>query len=150
MAVNINDIETKMWSLNVAQFGEIMADIEDIIQSVAMLVLTVKGSVPCKPNYGCSLYDHIDQPASIGAPLMLREIRKAITEQEQRVTIKSAVFVTEQSSVLFKIELLPLNVRVTDPMSSIFIAFRADGSGVIYLVDAFGNKILTNLGYLTA
>lgn len=147
MAVKLNDITSKVWSIKASELGEIVADIEDIKQTVMLIVLTAKGSVPFLPEFGCGIYDHVDRPVQSAAPLMLREIRNSVARWENRATIVDSEYRIEGSTIKFALELRPNFNRETDPVSSEFIWFELDSdSGTIYLIDQWGRRITTQLG----
>lgn len=150
MPVNVNDINTKVWSIKAAALGEIVADIEDIKQSVAMIVLTAKRSVPGLPEFGCGLYDYIDYPINSAGPLIVREIRNSVARWEQRAAISELNYQVVDGNLRFNITMLPAFSQRTDALSSIFLGFELDyKSGVIYLVDQFGRRITINGKQLT-
>lgn len=150
MAVNVNDITTKTWSMKAAALGEIVADIEDIKQSVAMIVLTSKRSVPGLPEFGCGLYTYLDYPINSAGPLIVREIRNSVTRWEQRAALSAINYEIVEGNLRFNLTMLPVFARQTDETSSIFLGFELDyKSGVIYLVDQFGRRITVNGKQLT-
>lgn len=147
MAVNVNEILTKTWSMRVSSFGDIVADIEDLKQSVMLIILTVKGTVPLWAEFGCGLYDYIDQPVNLAGPLMVREIRNAVERWETRATLSNISFEIKGSSIFFNLSLQTSLRSDTDPSGMLFIGFELDSvSSTIYLIDQFGRRIVTQLG----
>jgi len=148
MAVLIEDINTKMWSLKVSQVGAIVADIEDLKQSIMLIVLTVKGTVPFLPEFGCGLYNYIDQPAQAAAPLMVREIRNAVTRWETRATVLNTSYTIDLSTINISLELRPNFFREQDPAGSVFVGFELDmlSGTILFLTDQFGRPLLTDFG----
>lgn len=136
--------------MKASELGAIVADIEDIRQSVNMIVLTVKGSVPFLDDFGCGLYDYIDSPVQIAGPLAIREIRSAVTKWETRATITDISYSIVEGNLRIELEMLPVFSRSTDAQSSIFIGFELDAtSGTLYLVNEYGYRILVNGKQLT-
>lgn len=150
MPVDVRDILTKTWSMKAAALGEIVADVEDIKQSVAMIVLTAKRSVPGLPEFGCGLYDYIDYPINSAGPLIVREIRNAVTRWEQRAGISDLQYQIIEGNLRFNLTMLPAFARRTDPASSIFIGFELEyKTGLIFLIDQYGYRITVNGKQLT-
>ena len=150
MAVNVSEITTKTWSMKAATLGEIVADVEDIKQSVAMIVLTRKLTVPGLPEFGCGLYDYIDYPINSAGPLIVREIRNAVTRWEARAAISDLQYELIDGNLRFNITMLPAFARRTDPLSSIFLGFELEyKTGKIFLIDQHGYRILVNGKQLT-
>lgn len=92
------DIPFKHWSLKVGRadpqtgerrafWGEIVAGLDDLTQSITNLILTPLGSVPTEPLKGCDLQPYIDRHPNIAIPQIQRAIWDAIAIWEPRVTV---------------------------------------------------------------
>lgn len=145
MAVNVEEITTKTWSKKATALGDIVADVEDIRQSVAMIIFTRKRSVIGLPEFGCSWYDYIDHPINSAGPLMLREIRNAVARWETRAAISELDYSYVDGNLRISLTMLPAFNRRTDPLSSIFVGFELEyKTGLIFLVNEFGYRITIN------
>lgn len=92
MLVDRADINYLHWQLKVdfgqPADGEIVAQIADIEQEIANLVLTPKGSVPLNPEKGCDLLPYKDLPPEIGIPNMVREVWDGLTVWCKRIIVE--------------------------------------------------------------
>lgn len=148
MSVHVEDITTKTWSIKAASLGDIVADIEDIKQCVALIVFTRKRTVPGKPEFGCDWYNFIDYPITSAGALMVREIRNAVTRWETRAAISDLQYQIVDSNLRILLTLQPSFNRPTDSFSSIFFGFELESkTGLIYLIDQFGYRITVNGGF---
>lgn len=147
MSVHVDDITTKTWSVKVASLGDIVADVEDIKQCVALIVFTRKRSVPGQPEFGCDWYNYIDYPINTAGALMVREIRNAVSRWETRAAISDLQYKIVNGNLQIGITMQPAFNRPTDPLSSIFFGFELESkTGTIYLIDQFGYRITVNGG----
>lgn len=145
MAVHIDDITTKTWSIKVASLGDIVADVEDIKQCVALIIFTRKRTVPGLPEFGCGWYDYIDYPITSAGALIVREIRNAVSRWETRAAISDLQYKIVEGNLQIRITMQPAFNRPTDPLSSIFFGFELEAkSGTIYLIDQYGFRITIN------
>lgn len=65
--------------------------LEDILQNVATIISTRKGTVPLDRNFGLS-QDFLDRPMLVAEPLVTAEITEAISEYEPRAAVVSVEF----------------------------------------------------------
>ena len=70
-----------------AAWGEIVTGIEDIEQSIQIIVLTPRLSVPTEPDKFCDALNYIDRPAPVAIPIITREIFDALTVHEPRIIV---------------------------------------------------------------
>lgn len=64
-------------------------DVDDINQSLYLILLTRKGEAPLNPHFGCGLLEHIDRPVNSAVPRMKKEILDAIRKFEPRIEVLS-------------------------------------------------------------
>lgn len=69
--------------------GEV-AGLDELEQSLRMLLRTPLGAVPGRPRYGTTLVDMVDSPPSELAPLVAVEVPRAVRESEPRIIATSA------------------------------------------------------------
>lgn len=66
-----------------------------VMQNVAIILATRKGSVPGYRNFGLS-QEFVDKPVNVAKTLMIAEIYEAIAEFEPRATIVSITFESDE------------------------------------------------------
>jgi phage baseplate assembly protein W len=77
----------------------------DIAQCILIILTTVKGSNPLRPNFGCGLYERIDQPINVAGPGMVLDIVEAIRLYEPRVTLqKVRWFSVDNQQIKFSVQ----------------------------------------------
>ena len=75
------------WSSKLNDFGSIVEAIEDIRQCIAIILSTVKGTVPHRLDFGCELWRYIDLPPQIAVPYITYEATSAIEKWEPRAVV---------------------------------------------------------------
>lgn len=70
-------------------YGEVVTEIEDIAQSILIILRTRLGSDPLRPEFGSDLWRYIDYPADRAVPHLVRESLDAIERWEPRVEVLS-------------------------------------------------------------
>lgn len=76
-------------------FGEIVAGVDDIEQSIFTIALTEKGSVPTQPEKCVALRQYFDRRPAWAIPYITRELFDALTLWEPRIVVE-AVKVTAE------------------------------------------------------
>lgn len=102
--MTLNDIKSANWQLSAANPGDVVQGIDDINQCIATIVITVPGSDPFRPTFGCGLHGMIDAPAATAAPVMAARIRDSVTLWEPRIRVVKVSYSIEVENVRFKIE----------------------------------------------
>lgn len=72
--------------------GEITQGLNDVRQCVQIIITTTQGSDPLRPLFGSKIYQHIDKPVTVAAPLICAEILDCIGKWEPRITIKKLLY----------------------------------------------------------
>jgi phage baseplate assembly protein W len=86
------DIKTKNWQLSTVGVGYIAEGVADIRQCLEIILRTVKGSDPLRPEFGCDIYKFADRPLNFAIPNITRAIIEAIQIWEKRVVLKSVTY----------------------------------------------------------
>jgi len=63
--------------------------LQEISQSLTILLMTRKGEKIGEPDYGCGAFEHLDKPSPFQD--MIMDIYDAIERYEPRVTVKTIV-----------------------------------------------------------
>ncbi|HOW51744.1 MAG TPA: GPW/gp25 family protein [bacterium] len=85
----INEIKSAAWQLKNGAINEIVTGIDDIDQSINIILTTPRGSVPMDPEFGAGLHELIDAPVGEVAPQMVVETIRSLKRWEPRITVNS-------------------------------------------------------------
>ena len=69
-----------LWSMLIGSYGQIVQGLDDINQSIQIVVKTRKGTVPLHPEFGCDAWKYIDYPINVARPNIVKEVVDSITE----------------------------------------------------------------------
>jgi phage baseplate assembly protein W len=94
----VKDINSKNWAIDINNPSEVVQGLADVNQCIYIILTTVKGSSPLRPEFGCSLWDYVDKPINFAIPNMIREIAAALQEYETRITIDSILYEIKNTS----------------------------------------------------
>ena len=75
------------WSSKLNEFGSVAEGLEDIKQCIAIILCTLKGSVPHRLDFGTEIYKYVDLPPQIAIPYMSYEVTSAIEKWEPRAVV---------------------------------------------------------------
>jgi len=100
----VSDIKTKNWGLSVVSQGEVVQDLEDINQCITIILATVKGTDPLRPEFGCDILKWIDKPVNQAIPNIIKEAVAAINMWEARVVVTKANATIENYTIFVTIE----------------------------------------------
>lgn len=100
----LSDIKSKDWALSVNAPGEVVESLSDIHQCVLIILETVKGTDPLRPEFGCDIFKWIDKPVNVAIPNMIKEAVTAINTWEPRVVVTTVTPKIEVSHVSLRVE----------------------------------------------
>jgi len=83
--------------------------IKSVLQNVRMILQTRQGTIPLYRNFGLPM-KFLDKPAAIAKPLLIAEIREAISEFEPRAEILNVSFKEDEPGRL--IPVVEIEVKV--------------------------------------
>lgn len=110
LTANFVHISSLDWSSKLGAFGEIVEAYEDIKQCISIILLTVKGSVPHRPEFGTEIFKYIDLPAQRAVPKIIYEATKALEKWEPRIVVNSvSVSALEYHHYQIKVSWSPVN-----------------------------------------
>jgi phage baseplate assembly protein W len=78
------------WQPVLGSPGELVYGDDELEQSLLIVLKTVMGSVPGRPEFGSKLLDFIDEPVTTVAPGIVREVFRAVKASEPRITVLAA------------------------------------------------------------
>lgn len=102
--MNVKDIKTKHWSLSASTQGKVVQDLDDINQCITIILATVKGTDPLRPEFGCDILKWIDKPVNRAVPNIIKEAVDAIKLWEPRVVVKTATAKLDNFRIFVNIE----------------------------------------------
>lgn len=100
----LQEIQSADWSYSIDTPGEVVQGANDIAQCILIILTTVKGSDPLRPDFGCSIYERIDEPVNTAGPALVLDIKNSIEKYEPRAQLTGVRWeVSSQSNLRFKI-----------------------------------------------
>ncbi|MBS1186677.1 MAG: baseplate protein [Burkholderiaceae bacterium] len=87
----IADIHSLHWQPALGSDG-VVENADDIHQAIRIILRTVKGSDPLRPEFGSNLHLYIDYPVNRAKPHVVRECVDAIKRWEPRITVDKVEF----------------------------------------------------------
>lgn len=100
----LSKITEKDWGLSIETQGEVVQGISDINQCIYIILMTVKGTDPLRPDFGCDVFRWIDQPINVAIANMVKEAAAAIKKWEPRVVVTNVKAVPDGSAIKMTIE----------------------------------------------
>ena len=101
---NLQDIKSVDWQPKLNKIGFIVEDIDDIDQCIKIILMTRKGSVPHRPEFGSDIWQYIDAPINVAIPNIIREAMDAINIWETRVQINGITAQIDDSNIILSID----------------------------------------------
>lgn len=74
-------------SLQLGSVGTLVEDLEDVRQCVRIILLTPKGTVPHRPDFGCDAWQWLDAPLPVATPRIVAAVVEALETHEPRVAV---------------------------------------------------------------
>ena len=75
------------WQPALNSLGEFVTGLDELEQSLRIIVTTPKGSVPRRPEFGCDLLSLVDNPQPGVLARMVRLITEAIEDADSRIKV---------------------------------------------------------------
>ena len=94
MIVNINEIESANWQASAGGYGEVVVDIDDINQSIALILNTIKGSDPFRPTFGSDIFTYLDAPIDVAIGGITNAVKSDIETWESRINVELVTVAT--------------------------------------------------------
>jgi uncharacterized protein len=101
---NLQDIKSVDWQPKLNEIGSVVEGTDDIDQCMKVILMTRKGSVPHRPEFGSDIWQYIDAPVNVAIPNIIREAMDAINLWETRVEIKGITAVINESQITLSID----------------------------------------------
>lgn len=85
----MTETKTKNWQAKISEIGRRVYGVAEIEQSIRIILTTIKGAVPLRPDFGCDAFLYIDEPITTARPNIVREVTSALARWEKRIKIES-------------------------------------------------------------
>lgn len=83
--------------------GAVATGLENIRQCIDLILRTIKGSDPLRPEFGCDVFRFSDRPYNIAIPNMKKAIVDALNLWETRITVSSITHEIVLQNLIFNI-----------------------------------------------
>ncbi|MDR2001392.1 MAG: GPW/gp25 family protein [Prevotella sp.] len=109
----------KDWSIDIINEGSIVRGADDIIQCFYIILHTIPGSDPLRPDFGSDIYQYLDKPVNQFSGKFCAQVKNDLEKWEPRVSIKSVGIIRADEHIDVKIsgiylyEYEPLEVTLT-------------------------------------
>lgn len=98
---SIYDINTSNWQMSIDGIGNVVENLEDIKQCIALILTTSRGSDPLRPDFGTDIYKLVDKPINVVAPTIVSQILEGIELWESRVKVKTIRYTIDSGTIVF-------------------------------------------------
>jgi phage baseplate assembly protein W len=85
--MTVDQITGGDWQMGLSGLGMIAQGVDDINQCLQIILLTVPGSDPLRPEFGAGIFNLIDLPANLAIFKINAEVISSISKWEKRVKI---------------------------------------------------------------
>lgn len=118
MTTILPNIKSSNWQISTAGFGVIAEGLEDIRQSLDIILRTSAGSDSLRPQFGSNVYQYIDAPVNVAAAKIRQAIIDAVSIWEKRVRIISITYRLEvPATLIFNITYQLIDQDIIDSLS---------------------------------
>jgi len=83
--------------------------VKAVLQNVKMILLTRQKTIPLYRNFGLPM-QFIDKPMAVAKPLMIAEIKEAISEFEPRAEVINVTFAEDETGRLIPTVEIEVNI----------------------------------------
>ena len=100
----LDEITYADWQYKLDTIGSVAEGAWDINQCIAIILLTPKGSVPHRPDFGSNIYKYIDYPVNEASANIVREATDALTLWETRIEVNNIEVEIDETKITTAIE----------------------------------------------
>lgn len=102
--MNVNEIRSAEWGISLNEFGAVVEGNDDINQCISIIIRTIKGTDPFRPNFGCDILRYLDLTKKLAAPGLAKEIGDAVKLWEQRIDVNRVSYQIEETRIMFSVD----------------------------------------------
>lgn len=88
------------WQPRLGAPGEQVTGLDELEQSLEIVVTTPLNSVPGRPGFGSTLYEFVDDPIDIARPKIIQEVIRAVAANLPRVTVLGVTVLTSEPGTI--------------------------------------------------
>lgn len=99
----LKDVVSSDWTMALGKPGELVQGVDAINQNILVILTTVPGSDPLRPNFGADIFRWLDQPINIALPNLTTAAVNAIRIWEPRVKVVKVQRRAENSRIFINI-----------------------------------------------
>ncbi|OIQ65749.1 protein 25-like lysozyme [mine drainage metagenome] len=116
------------WQPALGELGQFVTGLDDLAQAIRIILATPKGSLPHRPDFGCSFLDVLDMPQGLGTARIIREVMESVARYEPRVKVsKVQVDTATYGLSVVTVYWVPQGDTTTEPTATT-VSFDANGS----------------------
>lgn len=79
--------DTRNWQVSMDDPAAIVEGVDDIVQSINIILTTIPGSDPLRPEFGSNVYQYLDKPLPSVLGKIIYEATTAIGRWEKRLDV---------------------------------------------------------------
>lgn len=79
--------DTRNWQVSIDDPAAIVEGIDDIMQCVYIVLTTIPGSDPLRPEFGSNIYQYLDKPLEVVKAKIIYAATTAIERWEKRLQV---------------------------------------------------------------
>lgn len=97
--------DARNWQVSMEDPAKIVEGVDDIVQSINIILTTIPGSDPLRPEFGSNVYQYLDKPLPSVMGKIIYEATTAIGRWEKRLEV-TRITASRNDAVhtVFKIE----------------------------------------------
>lgn len=99
----MTETKTKNWQAQIGAIGRRVYGVAEIEQSIRIILMTIKGAVPLRPDFGCNAFLYLDEPITTARPNIVREVTAALTRWEKRIKIEAVTVEADEAALIVSI-----------------------------------------------
>lgn len=97
--------DTRNWQVSMDDPAAIVEGVDDIVQSINIILTTIPGSDPLRPEFGSNVYQYLDKPLPSVLGKIIYEATTAIGRWEKRLDVtRISASRNDAAHTVFKIE----------------------------------------------
>lgn len=128
--LNALEVTLNSWQISAGEYGDILQDIADISQSIALILNTVPGSDPLRPDFGSYLFSYIDTPINAAASAIKKTVSFDVERWEPRIRV-NRVEVTTSPDDIYSLDITVVWQMLSGNVSgTAFYTYSATGVAV--------------------